>query len=229
MGVKVSKDIDSMFFPSFLLLHSLSCWPRHPLDPQVHLTFLTSLLSRIDTAKSQEAHVLLLATIAHAKLLYGDVEGTKTDMDEAWKILDSLEGVENAVNAAYYGVAADYYKVCLSLPPPPPPLLWEGEANVDEWRQKRTTRRITNTRFFTLLVWIRRKICRLRKGWGGHMIWVFRLSLGIRFIILENWYVAFLKDWKKVDKKFVLIVDAPHPGCVERYPTWMDQETSVHV
>ena len=39
-------------------------------------------------------------------------------MDEAWKILDSLEGVENAVNAAYYGVAADYYKVCLSLPPP---------------------------------------------------------------------------------------------------------------
>jgi 26S proteasome regulatory subunit N9 len=61
--------------------------------------------------------VLLLATIAHAKLLYGDVEGTKTDMDEAWKILDSLEGVENAVNAAYYGVAADYYKVCLSSPP----------------------------------------------------------------------------------------------------------------
>ncbi|EDR03186.1 uncharacterized protein LACBIDRAFT_123195 [Laccaria bicolor S238N-H82] len=89
MGVKVSKDID---------------------NPQVHLTFLTSLLSRIDTSKSQEAHVLLLATIAHAKLLYGDVEGTKTDMDEAWKILDSLEGVENAVNAAYYGVAADYYK-----------------------------------------------------------------------------------------------------------------------
>jgi len=89
MGVKVSKDID---------------------NPQVHLTFLTSLLSRIDTSKSQEAHVLLLATIAHAKLLYGDVEGTKTDMDEAWKILDSLEGVENGVNAAYYGVAADYYK-----------------------------------------------------------------------------------------------------------------------
>ena len=40
-------------------------------------------------------------------------------MDEAWKILDSLEGVENAVNAAYYGVAADYYKVCPSLLPPP--------------------------------------------------------------------------------------------------------------
>jgi 26S proteasome regulatory subunit N9 len=44
-------------------------------------------------------------------LLYGDIEGTKADMDEAWKILDSLETVENNVNAAYYSVAADYYKV----------------------------------------------------------------------------------------------------------------------
>jgi len=90
--------------------------------------FLTSLLSRIESysapsttpsasasfpvskLQQQEAHVLLLATIAHAKLVYGDVEGTKTDMDAAWKVLDTLEGVDNGVNAAYYGVAADYYK-----------------------------------------------------------------------------------------------------------------------
>jgi len=32
-------------------------------------------------------------------------------MDTAWKVLDTLDGVENSVNAAYYGVAADYYKV----------------------------------------------------------------------------------------------------------------------
>jgi 26S proteasome regulatory subunit N9 len=32
-------------------------------------------------------------------------------MDAAWKVLDQLSGVDNAVNAAYYGVAADYYKV----------------------------------------------------------------------------------------------------------------------
>jgi 26S proteasome regulatory subunit N9 len=80
-------------------------------DPQVHLTFLTSVLSRIDTETSKEAHVLLLASVAHAKLLYGDLEGTKSDMDAAWKILDTLEGVDNGVNAAYYGVGADYYKV----------------------------------------------------------------------------------------------------------------------
>lgn len=80
-------------------------------DPQTHLTFLTALLPRIDAEKSQEAHVLLLATIAHVKLLYGDQEGTKADMDSAWKVLDQLSGVDNGVNAAYYGVAADYYKV----------------------------------------------------------------------------------------------------------------------
>ncbi|KAF5372446.1 hypothetical protein D9757_009901 [Collybiopsis confluens] len=80
------------------------------MDPQTHLTFLTDLLSRIDKEKSPEAYILLYANIAHAKLLYGDLDGTKADMDEAWKILDSVESVESSVNAAYYGVAADYYK-----------------------------------------------------------------------------------------------------------------------
>ncbi|KAE9392748.1 hypothetical protein BT96DRAFT_830219 [Gymnopus androsaceus JB14] len=93
MGVKVSKEID---------------------NPQTHLTFLTSLLTRISKENSPAAYVLLYANIAHAKLLYGDLDGTKADMDEAWRILDGgdsrLESVESSVNAAYYGVAADYYK-----------------------------------------------------------------------------------------------------------------------
>ncbi|KAF9007150.1 hypothetical protein BDQ17DRAFT_261781 [Cyathus striatus] len=89
LGVKAAKEID---------------------NPQTHLTFLTSILSRLNTEKSPEAHVLLLSSIAHAKLLYGDLEGTKTDMDTALGILDNLESVEGSVNAAYYGVAADYYK-----------------------------------------------------------------------------------------------------------------------
>lgn len=83
------------------------------IDPARHIAFLTDLLTRIDTDASPEAHVLLLATLAHAKLSYGDIEGTKTDIDAAWKILDELSGVENSVNAAYYSVAADYYKVSL--------------------------------------------------------------------------------------------------------------------
>lgn len=80
-------------------------------DPATHLTFLTDLLSRVNTAKAPEAHVLLLSSLAHAKLIYGDVEGTKTDIDTAWKVLDELSSVDPSVNAAYYGVAADYYKV----------------------------------------------------------------------------------------------------------------------
>jgi len=93
MGVKVAREID---------------------NPQTHLTFLTSLLGRITSAptnsKSDEAHVLLLATIARAKLLYGDLDGTKTDMDKAWAVLYRLEDIDNGVNAAYYQVAGDYYK-----------------------------------------------------------------------------------------------------------------------
>ncbi|TDL26940.1 hypothetical protein BD410DRAFT_783040 [Rickenella mellea] len=89
MGVIVSKEID---------------------NPSTHLQFLTYLSSRLDRNKSPEARVLMLSTLAHAKLLYGDLEGTKNDMDEAWKVLDDLDGVEPSVNGAYYSVAADYYK-----------------------------------------------------------------------------------------------------------------------
>lgn len=80
-------------------------------DPVTHLQFLTDLLERVNTKKSPEAHVLLLSSLAHAKLLYGDHEGTKNDIDAAWKVLDELSSVDPSVNAAYYGVAADYYKV----------------------------------------------------------------------------------------------------------------------
>ncbi|KAI0078421.1 hypothetical protein K474DRAFT_1594086 [Panus rudis PR-1116 ss-1] len=89
MGVKVSKEIDN---------------PSHLLE------FFTSLLARIPTDKAPDAHVMLLATLSHAKLIYGDVDGAKKDMDEAWKILDDLPSVETRVRAAYYKVAADYYK-----------------------------------------------------------------------------------------------------------------------
>jgi 26S proteasome regulatory subunit N9 len=81
------------------------------IDPGDHVHFLTDLLSRIDEVKSQEAYVLLLATIARAKLTFGDIDGARTDMDAAWKILDELTSVDSAVNAAYYGMAAEYYKV----------------------------------------------------------------------------------------------------------------------
>ncbi|KAJ7279486.1 hypothetical protein C8J57DRAFT_1570228 [Mycena rebaudengoi] len=96
-------------------------------------SFLTSLLTRITSApsnsKSEEANVLLLDTVARAKLLYGDVEGTKTDMDKAWAVLDRLEGVDNGVNAAYYQVAGDYYKLMH-------PILDAPDSTPHEWIKK---------------------------------------------------------------------------------------------
>lgn len=139
MGVKVAREHDSTSYASYLPpLHSLST------DPTAHLTFLNSLLERIPTEKSPDAHVLLLANIAHAKLLYGDVEGTKSEMDAAWKILDGLPSVENRVRADYYKVAADYYKVRSQRPLMYAPLTVER-------RPKPTTRRITETLCSTLL------------------------------------------------------------------------------
>ena len=79
-------------------------------DPAANLTFLKALLDRLPTDKAPDAHVLLLSCIANSKLLYGDVEGAKTDMDAAWVVLDSLPSVEPSVRAAYYKLAADYYK-----------------------------------------------------------------------------------------------------------------------
>ena len=73
---------------------------------------------RINAENAKEAHVLLLATIAHAKLLFGDLEGTKTDLNAAEDILNELSGVDTGVNAALYGVFAAYCKV-RGLPRPP--------------------------------------------------------------------------------------------------------------
>ncbi|KIK42239.1 hypothetical protein CY34DRAFT_805142, partial [Suillus luteus UH-Slu-Lm8-n1] len=117
-------DLDE-FVPTALLWHQLTLklyeFFDHPLsrplrvnvfeqfifcqDPQGQLLFLNSILSRIGTETSQEAYVLLLA-----KPVYGELEGTKTDMDTAWTTLNQLEGVDTAVNASYYKVATDYCK-----------------------------------------------------------------------------------------------------------------------
>lgn len=112
MGTRVSREITSAFHSPSVHFYQKSFLGQ---DPQAQLGFLSALLSRIDVDKSKEAHVLLLANIAHAKLVYSDLEGTKKDMDTAWKTLDQLEDVDNAVNASYYRVAADYYKVTRTI------------------------------------------------------------------------------------------------------------------
>lgn len=87
--------------------------------------------------------MLLLATIARAKLIFGDIEGTKADMDAAWKVLDELSGVDSGVNAAYYSIAADYYKVIPSL------TTYFAVVFNHSPRPRQSTGHITRTRCFT--------------------------------------------------------------------------------
>ena len=155
--------------------------------------------------------MLLLASIAHAKLLYGDLEGTRLDMDAALKILDTLENVESGVNAAYYGVAADYYKVhfffsfffgfwvCfriwffLGLLGFLVILAWIWMLRLTvfiffcDCRPRRSMLRIIGIRCSTLRVLMLRRICPPKNVSCGRMISVFRRSWGIRFITLVNW------------------------------------------
>lgn len=81
-------------------------------DPARHVQFLVDALAQLPKDDQPQAHARVLSNVAHAKLLYGDLEGTKADLDVCSGLLDSLDGVEQSVHAAYYSVAADFYKVC---------------------------------------------------------------------------------------------------------------------
>jgi len=48
---------------------------------------------------------------AHYKLIINDVEGCKAAMEECEKILDDLPETEPVINASFYRVSANYYKV----------------------------------------------------------------------------------------------------------------------
>lgn len=49
---------------------------------------------------------------AHFKLLLGDMTGTKEAMDKCGKIVEAMDAVDRGVNASFYRVSGDYFKVC---------------------------------------------------------------------------------------------------------------------
>ncbi|KAG8832858.1 26S proteasome regulatory subunit [Serendipita sp. 399] len=91
IGVKVSKEITP--------------------ESQDHLKFLIALKDKIPVAEHPQAHAFVLASLAHAKLLFADVLGSRADLEEAGSLLEGVDGVERSVNAAFYEVKADYHKV----------------------------------------------------------------------------------------------------------------------
>lgn len=80
-------------------------------DPAVARDFLDKLVKEMDTEETQEAFVFATMEAAHFRLILGDVDGTKSAMDKAARILDGFNTVEKGVHASFYRVCGDYYKV----------------------------------------------------------------------------------------------------------------------
>lgn len=84
----------------------------NPLDPKKALVFLAPRCSKLsELSDSKDAYVLAIMETAHYKLMVGDYEGCKAAMEECEKVLDDLVGHDPAINANFYRVSADYYKV----------------------------------------------------------------------------------------------------------------------
>jgi hypothetical protein len=66
---------------------------------------------------SRQPFVLLTMERAHFQLLLGQSEETKEAMERCEKILEGLDSVDGSVNAAFWRVSGDYWKVCFLLFP----------------------------------------------------------------------------------------------------------------
>jgi hypothetical protein len=95
----------------------------------------------VNTSATQDAYVYALVEAASLKLLLGQGEAVRKDLDGAAKILDTFDSVDPVIHAAYYRVNADYYSVYLC-------------QNKLTSRARSTTRNTTTTPSFTLLVYL---------------------------------------------------------------------------
>jgi len=100
---------------------------REYTDPTASLAFLESVHSRLPNPEPEDkedvglvkppprpaadAYALSHTSIAYAQLLIGNLESSKASLDACEKILSELDSVDPAVNAGFYGVSADYFKV----------------------------------------------------------------------------------------------------------------------
>ncbi len=84
-------------------------------DPSAAHAFLDSYASKLSAdANHRDAFVLATMEAAHYKLVIGDTQGCKDSINASEKILDSLNNVPSIINATYYRVSADYFKIILS-------------------------------------------------------------------------------------------------------------------
>ena len=78
-------------------------------DDHERLTFLAELAKKVNKPSSLDAYVYAIVAVASVKLQLGDSIGSRSDLDEAERILDTFDSVETVVHAAFYRINADYY------------------------------------------------------------------------------------------------------------------------
>lgn len=117
----------------------------------------------MNTPATQDAYVYALVEAASLKLLLGQGEAVRKDLDGAAKILDTFDSVDPVIHAAYYRVNADYYSVCLC-------------SITLTSRAKSTTHSTTIMLFYTSLVYPNRPLFRKQTLELVHIISVSLLS-----------------------------------------------------
>ncbi|ORY48062.1 PCI-domain-containing protein [Rhizoclosmatium globosum] len=86
-------------------------------DPKAALAFLEKHAARLrDNKDAKDAYVLATMEAAHMRLVTGDFVGCKAAIDESEATLNSLPHSDTVINAAFYRVAADYYKAKAAYP-----------------------------------------------------------------------------------------------------------------
>jgi 26S proteasome regulatory subunit N9 len=81
-------------------------------DAAQAIVFLQTFADGLKTDKNhQDAYVLVSAEMAFYKLSSGKLEDCYATILECEKILDRLSHAESSINASFYRVSAEYYKV----------------------------------------------------------------------------------------------------------------------
>lgn len=86
-------------------------WGGSSLDHKEAREFLKTLTEKVNKDETRDAYVLAKMETTHFGLLLGDLDSTKSDLDECSKYLDGFDSVDPHINASFLRVSADYYKV----------------------------------------------------------------------------------------------------------------------
>jgi 26S proteasome regulatory subunit N9 len=98
--------INQLSLVTFALASAQQC-----ADSSEALGFLETISDKVNTPETQDAYVYSQVEIARVKLVLEDYKGARELLDKAQKTLDNVDRVEPVINAAFYDVNSEYYKL----------------------------------------------------------------------------------------------------------------------